>query len=102
MYGASTAPPALDGRCARLYRVLFAGLPVAESMRTILMPLQNDPYVSHHAPDWSTTRFGSIALWSLELLVCTTTPWLVQLPGCAVVLVARKIAELREPNVEAE
>src|ERR1044071_3461999 len=102
MYGASTAPPALDGRCARLCRGLSAGLPAPALIRTILMPVQNEPYVSHHAPDWSTTRFGSIALWSLELLVCTTTPWLVQLPGWAVVLVARKIAELRDPNVDAE
>ena len=31
-----------------------------------------------------------------------TRPWLVQLPEVPVVLVARKIADRLEPNVEAE
>jgi hypothetical protein len=38
--------------------------PVLELIRTILMPLQNDPKVSHHWFWASMNRFGSIALKS--------------------------------------
>lgn len=66
-----------------------------------MIPDQNDPKDSHQAPDWSMTRLGSIALKSSDVADAMTTPWLVQDPDAPVVLVARKMADLFEPNVEA-
>lgn len=71
-------------------------------MRIILMPDQNEPKLSHQAPDWSITRFGSMAFQSFEVVDAMTSPWLVQLPAAPVVLVARKIAELFDPKLDAE
>jgi hypothetical protein len=56
--------PALDGRDATL-RIAVSVVdrrPVLELRRSILMPVQNEPNVSHHWLLASTNRFGSIAL----------------------------------------
>src|SRR3954447_13857556 len=102
MYGASAAdvPPVRWAMLRSAVSVVLR-LPVAGSSRYILIPVHQEPKLSHHRPAESTKRFGSIALWSSLVVVCTTMPWFVQLPGSPVVLVARKIAELREPSDEA-
>jgi hypothetical protein len=99
MTGASIAPP-LRPAMARI--VLSERLPVDGLSSTILSPDQNDPKLSHQRPDWSTTRFGSMALKLSEVRDSMTRPWLVQVPEAPVVLVARKIADRLEPNVDAE
>ena len=71
------------------------------SMRIILMPVQNEPSESHHRPVESTLRFGSMALKSFALEVSMTSPRCVHVPGMAVGLVARKMADFCEPNEEA-
>jgi hypothetical protein len=53
-------------------------------------------------PPASTTKFGSIALYALFAFVSITTPWFVHDPAAPEVLVARNMADLREPKVEAE
>src|SRR5690348_11018545 len=88
-------------RRARLRTVESARFPVAGSSLISLIPVQNEPNDSHHWPDPSTIRFGSIALKSLLFDDSMTRPWLVQVPEVPLGLVARKIAEWREPNVDA-
>src|SRR6476659_10138090 len=99
MNGASMAvePP----RWAIPEMVVLSRFPVAGSSWTSLMPVQNEPSDSHQRPCPSTTRLGSMALKLSELAVAMTRPWLVHEPEAPVVLVARKIAEVLEPNVEA-
>lgn len=76
--------------------------PLLGLMEINLMPLPNEPNESHHLPAASTIRFGSIALYALFAFVSMTTPWFVHEPAAPVVLVARKMADLRDPKVDAE
>jgi hypothetical protein len=76
--------------------------PVAGSSWISLVPDQNEPKSSHHRPASSTTRFGSMALKVSPARDSTTSPRWVQVPALPEGLVARKIADRLEPNVEAE
>ena len=76
-------------------------LPVFESSAINLMPDQNDPKDNHHLPEASTTRFPSMAFQPLFSYDSMTTPWLVQEFDRPVLLVARKMADLLEPKLDA-
>jgi hypothetical protein len=56
----------------------LAGLPVAGSSCSSLIPLQNDPKTSHFVPEDPLTRDGSIALKSLAVADRNTRPSSVQ------------------------
>jgi hypothetical protein len=99
MVGASIAPPL---RPAMLRMVVSARLPVDGVMAICLMPVQNEPKFSHHRPESSTIRSGSMALKLSLVRDSMTRPWSVQVPVAPVGLVARKIAERLEPKEEAE
>src|SRR4051812_30429561 len=99
MYDASIAPP-LRPAMSRIE--VPERMPVDGSSAICSIPDQNEPKFSHQLPASSTIRFGSIALKLLDVADSTTRPLLVQLPEAPVGLVARKIAEWFEPNVEAE
>src|SRR3954468_7571997 len=99
MYDPSIAPP-LRPAISRIEEP--DRMPVDGFSAICWMPDQNEPKFSHHWPASSTIRFGSIALKLFDVADSTTRPRLVQLPEAPVALVARKIAEWFEPNVEAE
>src|SRR5687767_11354927 len=99
MNGASIAPPL---RPAMLRTVPSARSPVDGLIATILIPDQNDPKLSHHRPAGSTTRFGSMALKLSLVRDSMTSPAFVHVPESPEVLVARKIADRFDPNVDAE
>ncbi|SDJ48281.1 hypothetical protein SAMN04488074_102173 [Lentzea albidocapillata subsp. violacea] len=66
----------------------------------ILMPDQNEPKLSHQRPCSSATM--SMALKSSGVRDSTTSPRWVHVPEPPLGLVATKIADRFEPNVEAE
>src|SRR3954452_3640426 len=99
MYDASIAPP-LRPAISRIEEP--DRMPVDGFSAICWMPDQNEPKFSHHRPAVSTNRLGSIALKLFEPVDAITKPRLVQVPEAPVGLVARKIAEWLEPNVEAE
>jgi hypothetical protein len=100
MTGASMAPP--DPRLAISTMLLPERMPVLGLMEINLRPFPNEPNDSHHLPSASTIKLGSMALYALFAVVSITTPRFVHDPAAPVVLVAKKIADLRDPKVEAE
>src|SRR6185312_16641276 len=107
-YGASIAPgcPGNRRRLAREYSLLsfVESLPVAGSMRCILIPLQKLPNASHWPPSSSMARLGSIALKSSDFTEPKTLPWSTQgefgLFGSSVLLVTRPISDMLLPKVD--
>src|SRR5689334_14148573 len=99
MFGASIGPPP---RPASARRLASERRPVEGERAICLIPDQNDPKDNHHRPWSSTTRSGSMALKSSVLRDSMTRPRCVQVPELPLGLVARKIADLLEPKLEAE
>ena len=80
------------------------GLPVAGSIRRILIPPQKLPKLSHGWLFSSSTIFGSMALKSSVAVDFRTRPssfqWYFGLCGSSVSLVARAMPEVFTPNAE--
>src|SRR6476620_3568495 len=103
MYGASIASQWASEYIGESAVIL---LPVAGSSSISLIPLQNEPNVSHNFPSASKNAAGSIVLKSSFSRDCTTIPPSVHLyagsSGSSVGLLATPIADVFFPKLDAE